>query len=185
LGDHCFLISRDRRGWTAGGRRFQGRGRLRIEPDRLIVIRDGAVEVAFGAVRDGAIDEGRGILRIDPNGHIVICNGTVVVAFGAVRHAAIGEGPGKFGIEPNRLTVISDGTVVVAFGVVCHAAAVEGHGVVQIQQPVGRLPFVSKSPSKCARDGFCRIFSVEHEGLDCAKLFRWRVLPRPGGPLEQ
>jgi hypothetical protein len=40
---------------------------LRIEPDRLVVVLDGAVELAFGPVNGAAIVEGGGILRIEPD----------------------------------------------------------------------------------------------------------------------
>jgi hypothetical protein len=41
-----------------------GGGKLRLEPDRLVIVPDRAVVLALGAVKDAAIVVGNGILRI-------------------------------------------------------------------------------------------------------------------------
>jgi hypothetical protein len=78
---------------TAG---VEGQGEFRIEPDRLGVIRDGAVKLALLAVRDAAIAVGVGEIRIESDRLIEVRSGPVEVALvsicGAPVHVFDGEG---------------------------------------------------------------------------------------------
>jgi hypothetical protein len=53
----------------------EGLGEFRIDPDRLAVIREGAVEVAFGTVRGAAVVEVRREARTKTNNLIEVSDG--------------------------------------------------------------------------------------------------------------
>src|SRR5262249_22605447 len=55
-------------------------GVFRIEPDRLIVIRDGAVVVTPGAVDEAPVAEGQSVFRIEPDRLAVVCDRAITVA---------------------------------------------------------------------------------------------------------
>jgi hypothetical protein len=73
-----------------------GKGVIRIEPDRLIVVGDGAVEVALCFVRNTAVDEAGNVSGIDADRLAVVGDGAVEVALGLVRDAASHEGGGVY-----------------------------------------------------------------------------------------
>jgi hypothetical protein len=88
---------------------FEGCRKFRIEPDRLVVIRNSVVVVARGMVRHAAVVEGLGEFRIDPDRLAVIREGAFEVAFGTVRGAAVVEVRREARTKTNNLIEVSDG----------------------------------------------------------------------------
>ena len=86
---------------------------FRIEPDRLVVIGDGAVEVAFVAPGEAATVVGPRVFRIrsEPDRLVEVGDGAVAVAFVAPDSAAVVVSNGVCRIEPDRLGVVGDGAV--------------------------------------------------------------------------
>jgi hypothetical protein len=72
-------------------------GIFRIELDRLVVVRYGAVVIALDEVREAAAGAGCSMFRIEPDRLTVIRNGADVIALSEVRVAAAGEGVAFFG----------------------------------------------------------------------------------------
>ena len=64
-------------------------GRLGIEPDRLVVIGDGAVEIAFGVVCGTTGGVGEGELGIKLDRLVVVGDGAVEIALGVVCGATV------------------------------------------------------------------------------------------------
>ena len=60
-----------------------GFGIFRIEPDRLVIVRDGPVEVAPGTPGAAAVDVGAPIFRIELDRLVIVRDGPVEVALGA------------------------------------------------------------------------------------------------------
>lgn len=69
---------------------------FRIEPDRLAVVRDSAVEVVLGQVEEAAVVEGQGVFGIKPRRLGVIRDRAIEVALFLVRVTAAVEGDGEF-----------------------------------------------------------------------------------------
>jgi len=112
-------------------RHFSDRaGSTRIEPDRLVVVGNGAVIVAFGIIRVATAREDYGIFRIEPDRLVVVGDGVVIVTSGIIRVATAREGYGIFRIEPDRLGVIRDGMVEVVLGAPGKAANDVGDGTI-------------------------------------------------------
>jgi hypothetical protein len=95
----------------AGFRRCFGIGRaaavkrccgFRIEPDRLVEIGNGTIEVALAIEGGAAVVEGIGVFRIAPDRLIEIGDGTREVALGLVGDATVVERLGVIRIEPDR-----------------------------------------------------------------------------------
>ena len=101
---------------------------MRVEPDRLVVIGDGAVVLAFGSVGVAAVAEGCGVVRIEPDRLVVVLDGAVELALVVVSDAAVVEGRGRFWIELDRLVVVDDGTVERVLGCGSDTPVVEGRG---------------------------------------------------------
>jgi hypothetical protein len=57
-----------------------GASEIGIEPYRLVVVLDGAVEVALAGISETSIAEGDGIFRIVPDRLVAVLHGTVVIA---------------------------------------------------------------------------------------------------------
>src|SRR5205085_9598852 len=68
------------------GINLEGRG---IEPDRLIVVRDRAIEIALGRVGVAAAVKGARVGRTDPDRKIVVGERAVVVLRPRISHRAI------------------------------------------------------------------------------------------------
>jgi hypothetical protein len=66
-------------------------GVVRIKPDRLIIILDGAVVFAFGLIGDAAVIERIDVVRIKPDCLVEIRDRAVGLALGAIGGAAIVE----------------------------------------------------------------------------------------------
>ena len=61
-------------------------GKFRIDPDRLVIVGDGAVVVALGSVRIASVVVDRRIFRVEPDCLVIIGNRAVVVRFGLGMH---------------------------------------------------------------------------------------------------
>ena len=83
-----------------------GGGVRGIEPDHLIGVRDGAIDVALVAPGAGAVEEGALVFRIEPDRLIVIRNGAVELALAPISIASIVEGVGVSGIDRDGFVVV-------------------------------------------------------------------------------
>lgn len=104
--------------------RMIGRDVLGIEPDRLAVVRDGAVSIALGSVRKPTVMVGIAVIGIEPERLVVVRDRAITVALGQVSVTAVVVDEGVPGIEPDRLIAVRDGAIMVAVGIVRVAAAV-------------------------------------------------------------
>ena len=91
----------------------EGHGVFGIDPDRLAVIGDGAVEVALVAEDEPSTGVGPGEFGIEPDHLAEVGEGAVVVALVAEGDTSTQEGQGQAGIDPDRLIVVGDGVVQV------------------------------------------------------------------------
>src|SRR5215813_11875768 len=91
-----------------------GGGVFRIEPDRLIILGYGAVEVALEAPSDAAVVVGFVILRIEPDRLVVVGDGAVEIALSSPDDAAVAVMQGTFWIEPDRLVKVRHCPVEIA-----------------------------------------------------------------------
>ena len=66
-----------------------GGGEIGIELERLVVVGDGAAEVALGLEGRGAAHDDRHVLRLEPDRMAEVGDGAVVVAPGEVGVAAV------------------------------------------------------------------------------------------------
>src|SRR5215472_12090021 len=130
-----------------------GSDKFRIDPDRLIVVRDGAVEVVLGAPSVAAVVVGDGVFRIEPDRLGIVRDGAVVVALGAPRVAAIEVGKGVFRIEPDRLVVVCDSAVEVTLVAPSVAAVAVGDCEVTalVSARSDQTRARPRSPSRAAR----------------------------------
>ncbi len=109
-----------------------GRG-LGIETDRLVVVGDGGIVLALGAVGAAAVDVSGAELGIDPDRLIVVGDGALEIALSLVG-AATGVVEGrKVEIDVKRLVVVRDGAVELPFVEVGEAAVGVGVGIIGIQ----------------------------------------------------
>jgi len=67
-------------------------GVIRVEPDGLVVVLNGAVELALGSVGEAPAVEGSGVIRVEPDGLVEVLNGAVGLALGSVGEAPVVEG---------------------------------------------------------------------------------------------
>ena len=81
---------------------------------RLVVVGDGAAEVALGLVGRGAAHDDRHVLRLKPDRIAEVGDGAVVVALGEVGVAAVEIGAHMVRVDAERRVEIGDGAVVVA-----------------------------------------------------------------------
>ena len=86
---------------------------LRIEPDGLAQIGDGAVEIAVAAERDAAIVVNTRVPGIEADAFVVVGDGGVAVALVVIRVAAIVVSLGVGRIEADRRVEIGDGALVI------------------------------------------------------------------------
>src|SRR6476660_8359443 len=113
----------------------EGLGVCGIEPDRFIVVGDGAVVVALVVVGATSILEGHGEFWIEADRLIVVGGRAVVVALFVISGTPIVEGHGQFGIEPDRLTQVGDGALEVA------PFVISGSSIVAESRQVASFPF--------------------------------------------
>src|SRR5437879_13606462 len=71
---------------------IQCRGVVRPEPDRLVVVRDGAVYVVLGLIGAATAVVSKREARIVSDRLVVVNNGSIVIALGLVRDAAVADG---------------------------------------------------------------------------------------------
>src|SRR5262245_39761066 len=83
----------------------------RIEQVRPVEVREGALGVALGLVRKGAVVESKRMFRVDPDRLAEVRDRAVGVALRAILEAAVVEGIGVLRIVPYRFVVVRDGTV--------------------------------------------------------------------------
>src|SRR5262245_63549196 len=88
--------------------------KIRVKSDRLVIVGDGAVEVAFGRVCVAPVEVGPGVPRVESDRLVVVGDGTVVLLLVIAGQASIEVGPGVRGVVPDRLPVIGDGAIDVA-----------------------------------------------------------------------
>src|ERR1700683_2179107 len=97
---------------------------LRVEPDRLTEVGDGAIVLALGGVRVAAVVIGQRIFWIEPDRLVAISQCRIAFTLVVIRQASAVVGQCILRLEPDRFTVVGDGTGVVALGIVCIAAVV-------------------------------------------------------------
>ena len=90
-----------------------GAGVLRIEPDRLAQIGDGAVEVAVAAECDAAIVVDARVFGIEADRLVVVGDGGFAIALVVMGVAAVAEGVGIGRIEAYRRVKIGDGVLII------------------------------------------------------------------------
>ena len=104
-----------------------------IELDRLVIVLDGAVVLAFDLVGVATIEEGISVFRIELDGLVIVLDGAVVLAFALEGEATIEEGVGVSRIELDRLTAVQGGAVKVALVMVGGTTIIEGKSVFRIE----------------------------------------------------
>lgn len=82
---------------------FLGRGKVRVELDRLAVIGNRPVVVALGLIGEAAAPVGEGIFRVEFECLAQIGDATVIVALVVIGNAAVLVGEGIFRVELERL----------------------------------------------------------------------------------
>jgi hypothetical protein len=108
-------------------------GLRRIEPDRFVVVGEGAIIVVLGAIEEAPDFECGGVCWIEPDRFAVVGEGAIIIALVAMRDAANEERTGIFRVEPDRLVVIRDGAVVLFLVGIRAASEEEGVSVVRIE----------------------------------------------------
>jgi hypothetical protein len=98
---------------------------LRIEPDRFVVVCDGAVGVPLSAICASAFMEGKRVFRIEPDRLAKIRDGALGVALCLIRKGAVEEGNGRLRTEPYRFVIVRDGAVGVTLCLIRKGAVIE------------------------------------------------------------
>ena len=97
----------------------------RIEPDQKVIIDDGALEIAGGAIGLSAVEDRSGMVRIGTDDLIEIADGAIGVSLLQVGETAADEILGLFRIDLERAIEVGDGGVDIALLAVCLGAAAE------------------------------------------------------------
>jgi hypothetical protein len=98
------------------GEVLRGLVELRIDAQRLLIIGNGAIEIALLAIGGAAIVVGERKSRIERDGAIVIGDGAVIVAaLVIVGVAAIGQEI-RLRLELDRFVIVGDGAVIESSG---------------------------------------------------------------------
>ena len=113
-------------------------GVVRVEPDCLAVVGEGALKIALGSVRATSIEIGQRVFRLQPDRLAVVGNGAVEIALGAVDPSADEVGKGVVGVEPERLGGVGHGAVVFPIVMIDMAAAKVTRGILG-SQPDGLI----------------------------------------------
>jgi len=79
-----------------------GFGVIRVEPDGLVEVLNGAVGLALFKVVEAPDDEGRGEIRVElePDGLVEVLNGAIVLALAIVGIAPVEKGLGEIRFLP-------------------------------------------------------------------------------------
>jgi hypothetical protein len=101
-----------------------GKGQVRIECQRLVVVSEGAIILALFLIGIAAAGIGASIFRIEMDRLIVVRDRAVVIALGRIDNAAVDVGGSKFWIEPECLIAIGHRSVKLMLIVVSPAAAI-------------------------------------------------------------
>lgn len=104
---------------------------IRRQPDRFVVIGDGAVEITLVVEGVAARHEGAGFVWIDPDGDIEVDNSAVRVVLRQPHAAAIGVCPRVVGIELDRLRELAERACKVTFGAHRHTAIMMQDGEIE------------------------------------------------------
>jgi hypothetical protein len=86
---------------------------VRIEPDHLVIILDGAVVLALDSIDAAPAVVGMAIFRIEPDCLVVVLDGKGVVALALVGEAPADVGERYFRIEQDRSVEVLDRPVLV------------------------------------------------------------------------
>src|SRR5260370_33142888 len=103
--------SRSDLAWYAVPRPFERNGVIGIEPDRLVIVGDSAVDIALGLVRGGTVVEGKGVVRIEPDRLVEFRDGTDGVALPLVRITTAVESINELWTEPDCRTGVCVGPI--------------------------------------------------------------------------
>ncbi len=107
----------------------------RIDLEHEVEVRNGALRLALGAIRHGAVVDRQRVTRIEPDRLIEILDGALVVALLVVGvAAAVVDRRCVLRIELDRLIEVRNRVVVFALGAIGKAAAVERAGVPRIER---------------------------------------------------
>ena len=112
-------------------------GKIGIEPDRSVVVRDGAIDVALHLVGLAAIVEGLDEVEVEPDRIAVIRDRGVDVALGLFGVAAVVVGRRVGGMQLDRLVVVRDRVIEVVPFLIGGAAVVVGYGEIAAGQVAG------------------------------------------------
>jgi hypothetical protein len=90
-------------------------GVIRVEPDSVVVVLNGAVVLTLATVVNiTPAEEGIGSIRVEPNGLVVVRNGAVVLADAGVGSSAADKRFDEIRSEPDGLVEVLNGTIVLA-----------------------------------------------------------------------
>ena len=107
--------------------------RLVSKPDRLVVILQRALYVAFVAPNIASVVESGGKVGLAPDRLVEILQRALYVAFVAPRITTVIKGVGMVRFEPDRLAEILQRALHVAFGTPGNGPFVEGGGSVRLE----------------------------------------------------
>ena len=99
-----------------------------VKSNRLVVIGDGSIVVAFIHISVTPVLEGEGAFGIESNCRVEIGNGSLIVAFVCMYDASVPKGMGALGIESNGLIKIGERSVVGAFACESDAPVANSQG---------------------------------------------------------
>src|SRR6516164_10001864 len=94
-----------------------------VKSNRLVVISDGPIVVAFIHISVTPVLEGEGAFGIESNCRVKIGDGSIIVAFVCIDDASVSKGVGALGFESNRLVKIGERSVVGAFACINDAGS--------------------------------------------------------------
>src|SRR5689334_3989819 len=97
-----------------------------VKSNRLTVISDGSIVVAFIHISVTPVLEGEGAFGIESNCRVKIGNGSLIIAFVCIYDASVPKGVRALGFESNRFVKIGERSVVAAFACINHAPVAKG-----------------------------------------------------------
>ena len=107
-----------------------------VKSNRLVVIGDGSIVVAFIHISVTPVLEGEGAFGIESNCRVKIGNGSLIIAFVCIYDASVPKGVGALGFESNRFVEIGERSVVGAFACINHARSLKAeHCWGQVEPP--------------------------------------------------
>src|SRR5262249_55277470 len=106
----------------------KGKRVVRIESDRLVVIGNRSIVLAFFRISDAPVAKGKRVVRIESDRLVIIGNRSIVIAFVRISDASVVEGI-RVGIESDRLAEQGDSPVIVTIVRSCSALARQSHAL--------------------------------------------------------